>query len=138
MAKEKQVGGKMSCKIDKLSYTPDKNVLKSIVIAWHGLSKGEYQIEKFDLFIKFISAWVLFNAIYEIECNCAQYDREKVKKFCNLDDMKELHHKLMDDTEYSSAVNVLAKNGILKLPNRNGKATIEDAGNLEQVMMCVY
>lgn len=129
----------MSCNYEKLSYTPDKEVIKGIINNWSKLSRGEQLDENdFDLFIRFISLWVTFNAIYELSCSSVRGDREKVKKFSAIDKAKNVHIKSMHTEKYKEAVKVLAEKGILKLPKNNSRQKITDINNLEEVMLCVY
>lgn len=129
----------MSCSYAKLSYTPDKEVIQNIINNWSKLSKGE-QLEEadFDLFIKFISLWVTFNAIYELTCSSVSGDKNKVSAFSKLTEAQEIHIGLMGSTAYKQAVDILAENGILKLPHRSSRQEISDVNNLEEVMLCVY
>lgn len=129
----------MSCSYEKLSYTPDKEVIQNIINNWSKLSKGE-QLEEadFDLFIKFISLWVTFNAIYELTCSSVRRDRAKVSAFSKLSEAQDIHIELMGSTAYKQAVDILAERGIFKLPNRSSRQEINDINNLEEVMLCVY
>lgn len=129
----------MSCNYEKLSYTPDKEVIQNIINNWSKLSKGE-QLEEadFDLFVKFISLWVTFNAVYELTCSSVRGDRAKVSAFSKLSEAQEIHIELMGNQAYKHAVDILAERGILILPGRNSRQEISDINNLDEVMLCVY
>lgn len=129
----------MSCSYEKLSYTADKEVIQNIINNWSKLSKGE-QLEEadFNLFIKFISLWVTFNAIYELTCSSVGGDRNKVRAFSKLPEAQAIHLELMKGTSYKQAVDILSEKGILKLPNRSSRQEISDINNLEEVLLCVY
>lgn len=129
----------MSCSYEKLSYTPDRAVIQNIINNWSKLSKGQ-QLEEsdFDLFIKFISLWVTFNAIYELTCSSVSGDKNKVSAFSELPEAQSTHIELMSSAVYKQAVDILAENGILKLPSRNSRQEINDINNLKEVMLCVY
>jgi hypothetical protein len=129
----------MSCNYENLSYTSDKEVIQSIINNWSKLSKGEQLKDTdFNLFIKFISLWVTFNAIYELTCSSVRGDRYKVRAFSKLIEAQAMHIELMSDLSYKQAVGILAEQGILKLPNRSSRQEISDINNLEEVMLCVY
>jgi CRISPR/Cas system CSM-associated protein Csm2 small subunit len=129
----------MRCNLKKLSYTPDKTVLQNIINSWSKLAKGEeLNHNNFDLFVRFISSWVAFNAIYEMTCSSVNGDRNKVREFAKIDDAQSLHIALLDNEGYKDAVDVLADKGILKLPRARDRQLIENINSLEEVLLCVY
>lgn len=129
----------MSCDFEKLSYTADKSVLQKIINNWFKLAKGEaLPHDDFDIFIKFMSSWVAFNAIYEFTCSAVQRDREKVIAFSTMPMAQEIHTELMIVPTYKEAVTILAEKGILKLPSNSNRQHIGDINNLKEVLLCVY
>jgi hypothetical protein len=113
---------------------------------WHQIGLGE-QVDKSDIFFRFIATWVAFNAIYCSQssargCNLATtYDVDQVSEFARNQEVITRHlHLLSVDPDYHSAVHVLADRGVAKptTPRKCPRRQITDIKNAEQVLLCVY
>jgi hypothetical protein len=113
---------------------------------WHQIGLGE-QVDRSDVFFRFIATWVAFNAIY-CSRSAAQgcdlertHDAKHVSGFASDPEVIARHVQLLSvDPEYHSAVHVLADEGVAKLIStrrcsRQNITCVEDA---KQVLLCVY
>jgi hypothetical protein len=109
--------------------------LTDISRQWYTISTTG-QVEDNNVFFRFISIWIAFNALYN-----ARYgggDKDKVKQFARATESINDHLLLLNsDPEYKQAVSVLKSIGVLDISRRR-REEILDERVLEQVLMCVY
>ncbi len=110
--------------------------IQDIVQKWYTLASGG-EIEKGDVFFRFVAVWVAFNALYTSRHSDEVGDWNQVRSFAGEPAAIDLHRKLVrDDREYQRAIEALQERGVydnLRRPRR-----IRDKDNLTQIASCVY
>jgi hypothetical protein len=111
--------------------------LSEIIRAWHTLATGG-EVDRSDVFFRFIALWVAFNALYASRHSSDIGDWDQVRSFAGDSDAVDRHRDLVrSDPDYVRAIDVLGQRGVRQL---NGYATrrIRDRNNLTEVVSCVY
>jgi hypothetical protein len=111
--------------------------LSAIIRTWHTLATGG-DIDRSDVFFRFIALWVAFNALYASRHSSDIGDWDQVRSFSGDPDAVDRHRELVrTDRDYDKAINVLAQHGVRDL-NRGAVRRIRNRQNLTEVLSCVY
>jgi hypothetical protein len=114
--------------------------LSAIIRAWHPLATGG-DIDRSDVFFRFIALWVAFNALYASRHSSDIGDWDQVRSFAGDPDAVDRHRELIrTDSDYDKAIDVLAQRGVRDLRdlNRGAVRRIRNRQNLTEVASCVY
>jgi hypothetical protein len=93
-----------------------------------------------DPFLRFMTAWIGFNALYAEQSKTVDGDRNQVREFAKDDDLVQRHSMLLRDKDfpdYRKAVEVLGAQGVLDL-RKGRRHHISNNKLLLEVLECVY
>jgi hypothetical protein len=93
-----------------------------------------------DPFMRFITAWIAFNALYAEMSQTVDGDLNQVREFANDPELVSAHQHLLkhpDLPDYSEAVDVLGASGVLNLKTGR-RRTIAARKSLLDVLGCIY
>jgi hypothetical protein len=111
--------------------------IDEIIRKWYTLASGG-DIEKGDVFFRFVAVWVAFNALYASRFYEVTGDKEQVHCFARERRAIERHQQLVhDDPEYLQAVRVLKQRGIYDTRTRQ-RTYISRESDLFGVALCLY
>jgi hypothetical protein len=111
--------------------------LSDIIRAWHTLATGG-EVDRSDIFFRFVALWVAFNARYASRHSSDVGDWDQVRSFAGDPDAVDRHRELVrTDAEYVRAIDTLGQRGIRNL-NGYGTRRIRDRNSLTDVASCVY
>ena len=115
---------------------------EKIIGRWYTLGLGG-DIQKDDIFFRFIALWVAFNALYASHHANVNRDSEQVRLFALEREAIDRHQQLVQsDPEYLQAVRILKQRGVDDTrANRsasNRTALIEQENDFSDVALCVY
>lgn len=108
-----------------------------VIDKWYALASGG-EIDRGNVFFRFMALWVAFNALYGSRHGYREGDWDQINAYCQEHEIRNRHSLLLrSDHEYGSAVNTLKRDGVHNY--RNGeKRQIHRKGNLRQVAGCFY
>lgn len=108
-----------------------------VIAKWYTLASGG-QIERGDVFFRFMALWVAFNALYGSRHSYRRGDWNQIRAYCQEQEVRRRHSQLLhDDSEYRDAVNTLERDGVYSC--REGeKRRIHEEDELRQVARCFY
>jgi len=111
--------------------------IDEIIRKWYTLGSGG-DIERGDVFFRFVAVWVAFNALYASRFYNVTVDKEQVRRFAREHKAIGRHQQLIrDDSEYLQAVRILKQRGIFD--TRTHKRTyISHESDLFSVALCLY
>ncbi len=109
-----------------------------IVQKWYTLASGG-DIDRGDVFFRFVAVWVAFNALYTSLYGDEVGDFNQVRSFSGSPKAIDRHRELIsNDVDYLAAINTLKERGVLDLSRRNWRRQIRDLNNLTEVASCLY
>ena len=90
-----------------------------------------------DPFLRFIAIWITFNALYERNLP-GERERRQIRAISERKDFRSFHAAVLAQSpDYERAIQLLASTGVSDV--RTGKRrVINDATDLESVLLCVY
>jgi hypothetical protein len=107
---------------------------------YHWLEQSLGQAAGEDPFLRFMTVWVGFNAMYAQESSAIDGDRNQVRAIAKKENMRDMHHMLLQHPElpeYRIAIEMLAGRGVRNL-QKDYTVSIEQSFPLEDVLECVY
>ncbi len=108
-----------------------------IIEKWYALARGD-DVERDDVFFRFVALWVAFNALYASQNSGDYGDWDQVRAFAGEPEIIDRHRLLLRGNEkYKRAVLVLKERGVYDVATRRQR-TISNAENLSQVISCIY
>jgi len=111
--------------------------LDDIIQTWYTLASGG-NVERSDIFFRFVAVWVAFNALYTSRHSDETGDWDQVRSFAGEPEAIDRHRRLLnEDAEYGAAIALLRDRGVYS-SNRNQRRSITNPTNLTQVASCVY
>jgi len=111
--------------------------VQEIAQQWYTLASGG-EIERDDVFFRFIAVWVSFNALYALMHNHEEGDWNQVRSFAGEPEAIDRHRELLTiDPEYRRSVGVLKQRGVYDPRNRRNREIYKER-NLTQVASCFY
>jgi hypothetical protein len=111
--------------------------LSDIIRAWHTRATGG-EVDRSDVFFRFVAIWVAFNALYASRHSSDIGDLDQVRSFAGDPDAVDRHRELIrTDAEYGRAIDSLSQRGVRNLSGY-GTRRIRDRNSLTDVASCVY
>jgi hypothetical protein len=108
-----------------------------VIDKWYTLALGG-EIDRGDIFFRFMALWVAFNALYGSRHSYRRNERDQIEAYCQEQDVRSRHLQLLhSDHEYTGAVNTLKKAGVYSYRDREWRH-IHELGDLRQVARCFY
>lgn len=109
-----------------------------IIQKWYTLASGG-DIDKSDVFFRFVAVWVAFNALYTSLYGDEVGDFNQVRSFSGSPKAIDRHRELISrDVDYLRAINTLKERGVLDLSRQFRRRQIRDPNNLTEVASCLY
>lgn len=118
--------------------TPEaQEVRETIAQKWYTLASGG-EIERGDIFFRFVAVWIAFNALYASLHSHEEGDWNQVRSFAGEPEAIDRHRDLLKmDTEYRDKVEVLKHRGVYD-PISGKRRKIRKERNLTEVASCLY
>ena len=111
--------------------------VEKIIQQWYLLSSGE-NIDSGDVFFRFVSVWVDFNALYASRFSDVEGDKQQVLRFAQEFRANGTHlHLIRDDPQYRDAVDLLKQSGVYDTRTYR-RRFIGQVDDLSGVMHCLY
>lgn len=111
--------------------------ISQIIEKWYALARGK-DVERDDVFFRFVALWVAFNALYASQNTGDVGDWDQVRAFAGEPEVVDRHRQLLRGSEkYKRAVLALKERGVFDVSTRRHR-TIQNEQNLSQVMSCLY
>ncbi len=108
-----------------------------VIDKWYTLASGG-EIERGDVFFRFMALWVAFNALYGSRHGYRERDWDQIKAYCREHEVRNRHSLLLrSDPEYRSAVHTLKRDGVYSYRNQE-KRHIHEESNITQIAGCFY
>lgn len=111
--------------------------ISRIIKTWHSLATGS-EVQRDDVFFRFVALWVAFNALYSSFSDRDIGDRQQVRGFAKRREVRHHHTTLINtDASYREAVSLLQSRGITD--TATGALTeLHNIHSAERVLMCTY
>lgn len=110
--------------------------INNIIQTWYGLATGE-NVERGDVFFRFIAVWVAFNALYDSVSNESK-EFNRVCSFAGIPEVIDRHRKLVaEDQAYLQAIQDLKERGVRDMTSLD-RRRIPNVNDLSRVASCLY
>lgn len=103
--------------------------------SWYSVAvSGRFDPE--DPLIRFIAAWISFNALYE-SMYPNQRERQQITRIAENSEFADCQQQLLSNQNYSRAANYIGSRGVVNLRN-NETVGLESVASLSELLLAVY